>query len=382
MNQDFNKDLEAAIYDIAGGTGSWVNLLTMMRQKSKDTSFGLLISGQDGRTQVMHQAVAGYDPAYISSYVNYYQNINVWSKLHNQFSRASTVYSTRIRQALPVQEELLKSEFYHDWVKPQDDIREGVCMMLGHNGSDTISLTANVPHRAADTLVPFWTETFESLVKPISLVANIQMLRNEVEHQQKSVEVIVSSMAEGTFLLSGQGQVLFQNALAQTLLSDKNGMRLLSSGDIQFTEISARSTTQTNVMLSTVLNRGWRMFNVLRGTLRKPFVVTIIQLAGHSPMMGPKRPRYMMVVKDPDAEITLPHSSVVEELLGLTAAEAKVALQLAKGNRTSEAAAQLQLSPNTVRNHISAILEKTGFARSSEVASFVRSLAVQLRQVP
>jgi DNA-binding CsgD family transcriptional regulator len=380
MSVSFQRDLDTAIYDVAGGKVSWQGLLTIMQEHRPDTRLALLISGQDDQTQIMHQATAGFDLSYVDSYTIHYHKINVWTQLHKQFALTSTVYSTRDTQASPVQTELFASEFYHDWVKPQDDICEGVAMVLGHSGGNTISLAANVPRRAADELLPVWVDTFKSLVRPLSLVTSMQMLRNDLQHQNKNLEMLLAGMTDGAFLLSGKAHVLFCNRTAKTMLVQQKSLRLLPNHDLEFTEVVVQGNRLSNVLLSELINRGWRKFALARGDLHKPRIVSIIQLAGYGPMMGQTLPRYLLVVKDPDAKIDLPHPSVVEELLGLTVAEARVALQLAVTSNTSEVASQLKLSPNTVRNHISSILHKTSFTRSSEIASFVRSLSSQMRE--
>ena len=60
--------------------------------------------------------------------------------------------------------------------------------------------------------------------------------------------------------------------------------------------------------------------------------------------------------------------SVAEAVLGLTPAEARVAVRVARGATTPEAAQALSLSPETVKSHIKAAFHKTGAKGAKDLA--------------
>ena len=65
---------------------------------------------------------------------------------------------------------------------------------------------------------------------------------------------------------------------------------------------------------------------------------------------------------------------LLERLHGLTAAEARVALRIARGQSSREVAATLRISVNTVRAHLRAVFGKTGVTRQAQLASLVARL--------
>ncbi|WP_337188516.1 LuxR C-terminal-related transcriptional regulator [Phenylobacterium sp.] len=60
--------------------------------------------------------------------------------------------------------------------------------------------------------------------------------------------------------------------------------------------------------------------------------------------------------------------SLAEEALGLTPGEARVAVRVARGATTPEAAQALSLSPETVKSHMKAVLQKTGAKGAKDLA--------------
>src|SRR5690348_11800972 len=77
-----------------------------------------------------------------------------------------------------------------------------------------------------------------------------------------------------------------------------------------------------------------------------------------------------------DAEQSTPSIEALRGLFGLTAAEAGVALAIAKGRSLDAIAASHRVSLNTARTHLKNILSKTGTRRQAElVALLLRSVA-------
>jgi len=61
------------------------------------------------------------------------------------------------------------------------------------------------------------------------------------------------------------------------------------------------------------------------------------------------------------------------EAYGLSEREIEVVIHLARGLATKETAAELSISPHTVRDHVKAIFAKTGFSTRGELVARVFS---------
>ena len=85
---------------------------------------------------------------------------------------------------------------------------------------------------------------------------------------------------------------------------------------------------------------------------------------------GKHTPAAAVFVRDPEGRAQAPHE-VVQQMFGLTPAEAALAMQLANGLSLDEAAAALAITRNTARAHLRAIFSKTGVTRQTELVRLV-----------
>jgi DNA-binding CsgD family transcriptional regulator len=75
---------------------------------------------------------------------------------------------------------------------------------------------------------------------------------------------------------------------------------------------------------------------------------------------------------------TLPQAppvDLVQSLFDLTPAEARVARELAGGKTVQEIAAQSRLSSNTIRTHVSHVMEKTGCNRQANIVALLAGIS-------
>lgn len=84
-------------------------------------------------------------------------------------------------------------------------------------------------------------------------------------------------------------------------------------------------------------------------------------------------PAALLIFHDPDRHGRL-DPYVVAEMFGLTPAEARVAVRLARGQGIADIAADTGRSPETVRTQIKSILAKAGLERRSELVRVLASL--------
>lgn len=100
-------------------------------------------------------------------------------------------------------------------------------------------------------------------------------------------------------------------------------------------------------------------------------LVTSIRSRDHGRFfdLGLRDAALLMLVIDPARRpgppLALP---MLMDAYGLTRAEAKVAATASSGLTISEAAAQLGLSPNTVKTHLRRVFSKTGTSGQAELA--------------
>ena len=111
-----------------------------------------------------------------------------------------------------------------------------------------------------------------------------------------------------------------------------------------------------------------------RGNMR----AVVAPLPVPAPTVSEPRPAAVLFVgapEDSDAE----RAQGLRELYGLTQAEARIAARLARGQRLSEIAGELEISINTVRGHLKQVFAKTGTHRQAELVRLVLSAPSQLQ---
>lgn len=88
----------------------------------------------------------------------------------------------------------------------------------------------------------------------------------------------------------------------------------------------------------------------------------------------PQEPRLILIV-DLDARLT-PNPATLRELFGLTAAETRIALELARGNTLTEIANAHQLSRTTIRSQLASLFMKTQTRRQSELIALLARVSL------
>jgi DNA-binding CsgD family transcriptional regulator len=83
-----------------------------------------------------------------------------------------------------------------------------------------------------------------------------------------------------------------------------------------------------------------------------------------------------MLVLTPVNSNRMPSTDLIQGLFDLTAAEARVARNIAKGETLEQIATSNSVSVNTIRTQLRSILEKTGCHRQQEVATLMNGLSI------
>jgi DNA-binding CsgD family transcriptional regulator len=83
----------------------------------------------------------------------------------------------------------------------------------------------------------------------------------------------------------------------------------------------------------------------------------------------------MIFIIDPANRAGIPVAWIMDAYR-LTQAEARVAIAISTGSTIPETAAQLGLSPNTVKTHLRHVFAKTGTSRQAELARLLASIAL------
>ena len=183
----------------------------------------------------------------------------------------------------------------------------------------------------------------------------------------------------GWILISGRHRVLSANSLAQTMMAD--GLGTLAAGSALTFDDPANAEALTRaVAQSRAQGDGQTVLRLDRGHEDGPcfaYVAPARALPGIAGALGLDHGRdpqaYALIF--PAVEETSRLWSSIGDSFGLTPAELRLARKLRDGRSLKEAAEELGVSFNTVRNQLRAVFEKMGLKRQGELIRALTQLA-------
>ena len=93
-----------------------------------------------------------------------------------------------------------------------------------------------------------------------------------------------------------------------------------------------------------------------------------------NPAIGSDQPTALILVHGPQRADSGNH--LLQQIFGLTPAEARLARLILEGRSPGDAAIQLHVSVSTIRTQLSAVLKKTGAQRQSDLVRRLSPLLV------
>ena len=181
----------------------------------------------------------------------------------------------------------------------------------------------------------------------------------------------LETLQQGALLADASGRVVRANTAAKAMLDDGTGIfldngRLAAAGSEILQKLIA-SCTRT----SPVLGGPGGEFKIPRELPRSPLHVTVTPLRSKArlsdvPWIGVGTPVAIVTVRDPDIDRRRQEVNL-RRRFGLTAAEARLAAEILKGDGRAAAARRSGISATTAKTHLSSIFEKTGTHRQAEL---------------
>jgi len=182
-----------------------------------------------------------------------------------------------------------------------------------------------------------------------------------------------------TLAVDRDGLILFANRLAEVLLRQDAGLGVVQG---RLTGSDRRVAVRLAFLIRSVADTAAGRapasagggIAIRRGEGRLPLTLLVAPFRPRTTGFGAPLPAALIFIRDP--EIATPAAAILQDLFGLTPAQAAVAAKLADGRTQAEAAASLNISLYTVRDHLKEIFAKTGTSHQSQlVALLLRSVA-------
>jgi DNA-binding CsgD family transcriptional regulator len=205
-----------------------------------------------------------------------------------------------------------------------------------------------------------------------SLILHTHMDRTESE--RKLYAGTVERLMVGTVILDECGKILRTNQAADELLRSGDGLRI--AGDCVEAVYNRDNRELQRLIKRALPGHAKPELSVVEAlSIARPSGKSNLGVVVRSVPMGQwsegkRAPAAAVFVRDPEGRAQAPHE-VVQQMFGLTPAEATLAMQLANGVSLDEAAQALDIMRNTARAHLRAIFSKTGVTRQTELVRLV-----------
>jgi DNA-binding CsgD family transcriptional regulator len=281
------------------------------------------------------------DPAYIQAYESHFAAINPWTRHGADAMQTGRVIASEM--ALP-RRELVRTEFYADFLRPQDVVRSLVGV-IERTGDVAAFLSFQRSARGGD-----WTPDELSLLN--RLMPHLQRalsVHRRLGAQRQTHEALVDTadrLPWGVLFLDERQRMVFANAAARRLES-------------------------------ALLTRAVAVARAGGGAVKRsghaPLSVTVAPLRADDPLTPFAAPRLAVFIVNPEQHAAPPETRL-RQAFGLTPAEARLAMILASGASMQTIAAQARVTANTLKTHLKRIFAKTETRRQSELVRLLSLL--------
>jgi DNA-binding CsgD family transcriptional regulator len=370
------EDLLLPLYGTVGNPTGWRGFLDALGHAYGGAMSGITI--HDYRTGLgFADASTGIDRAYERSYARHFSRLNPWLGA----AEWRQVGLAALSDSLLPYGDLLRTEFYNDWCRPQH-IGGGLGITVERNGRRVMAVTVLMPRQTIeqDALA---VSRLQALTPHLLWVSRLQRQFTTLEARLAAAEGALDRLATAMLVLQGAGQVLTMNVMAERLLALADGLAI-RGGRLEVAVSCERETLQRLIAqalrgtpaLAAALGGVSR---ISRPSGRPAFEVLVAPISDGTVRLGVTGQMAVVFIRDPAARLVTP-TEWVRTIFGLTQAEARLMQALLAGERVETLQLRWKLGRETLRTQLKSVFHKTGVNRQSDLIRLgLRSLTAMYR---
>jgi DNA-binding CsgD family transcriptional regulator len=357
-----NKDLIALInliYEAALDGDLWPGVLMAIAQAVGAVQIAL--TSMDRRTNAVATIAPRFDPDLLALWQDYWA---VPALAQAALHSAGKIYT--LDDLMP-REEFVTTQFFKEfWQPAQLGLSAAGANLLIEDQFSTLVCFSDAPGK--ESLTAQQIHIFEVALQHVTRALRISRRLWELECERAASATQVDTLRRGVLLADASGRVVRANDTARAMLDDGDGI-FLDNG---------RLATAGSESLQKLIASCARNFHgpsgkckISREAPRSPLDVTVTPFRSKTrlanlPWIGVDAPVAIVAVGDPDVDSRRQEISL-RRRFGLTAAEARLATEILKGDGLAAAARRRGISGTTANSQVARIFEKTGTHRQTEL---------------
>jgi len=355
------------IYAAALDEQQWIPVLKRLAD-SVDGGSSIFVRKNLGTGQG-RALLAGIDPAAFRDYFGYYAQRNPLARSIDHHGAGSLLLDW---QTVP-KDELTRSEYYNDFLRPRDI--HGVLGLVVARSDDDIAIINLTRSPRRGDFQPRDIAHLQPLIPHLRRATLLARRLPPGAQLANSLSVVIDAWHEAAILVGPEGQLRYANRAAEAILSRQDGltvrMNRLGARDVAAARSLARAIHLARPTHGTASGSN---FLVRREPGLRPYAVFVAPIPERTGFLRDVEDSALVVIVDLAAG-RRPDAATLTEMLGLSRAQAAIAVMLTEGLEPLEIASALKVSKNTVRRHIADILHRTDTHRQTDLVRLLSILA-------
>lgn len=314
-------------------------------------------------------ATANYDPAFLKSFDAHYAATNAWAPGFVSSPRRTALTSNEML----AEPELKKTEWYNDWIGPQESVCRGAGVILFQEPGRSLLFGGNIREKDGDRLEPLWFDLVNRLAPAMRLSMEVSRQVAGLTLDNILLRNGLDTASTAVLILNADRRVLHANAAAESMLQEGGILRVNHLGKLVWVHhTKADSTLSKSLSRLFTTGRGSDSFSLAPGVSARliPIDSSVVSIAAFGPLWREAGTVAMMMIQRVQSDRTADRLAAI----GLTPTEAHIVLALAEGRTIVEIAESRRASVHTVRNQVKSALSKTGSRRQVELVVLVEQL--------
>lgn len=362
-----SRGVTVAIDAAAAGQGSWDQVPAVL-SKAFPGSFGGLYNMNFPDNRLNFLSWQNVDPTFEKTFAEHFAYINPWAPYWASLKSTTIAASENVFPART----FARSEFYNDWLMPQDKAVAAVGMKVVGERNEAVYLLLHFPLSKSEAYDRAGLGVMAQIRGSIERSVNLtRLLRADMETALARASLVARSRC-AAFVVSGDRRLCDANAQAEWLLSSgqcitiRQGQCHLAdtTADTHFGVALGRLSNGLPTSASRIACRtAGGAWQVSIATIPLPEFANQGGLA-----LLPPQQMVLVLVEELGFKRTDDHDlASLAAVFGLTPSEIAFCRRLLFGESVTDAAEQLGISVETARSRLKSIFQKTGASRQGQL---------------